>query len=155
MSVRVVIPLAVLAAVLTVGGCAKSEPAADKPAQTASTTPASAPTAEGLSGEDFLAQAPTLSGSAVTLEKCSLLTTPGSDGTLACRVLDKDGSAIKDANNLPVDIFFTEATLSPEAKAVVKECDTICTVQITGTLSRSTSGTDYLSMTDVALKTTN
>lgn len=145
MSVRIVIPLAVLATVLTVGGCAKSEPAADK----------SAPTAEGLSGEEFLAQAPSLSGSAVTLEKCSLLTTPGSDGTLACRVLDKGGSDIKDANNLPVDIFFTEATLSPEAKAVVKECDTICTVQITGTLSRSTSGTDYLSMTDVALKTTN
>lgn len=153
MSVRVVIALGALATVLTVAGCAKSEREADKPAPQSSAAATSAPADEGLSGEEFLAQAPTLSGSTVTLRRCSLLTTPGSDGTLPCRVLDKDGSDIKDAGGLPVDIFIKESDLKPEAKAVVAGCDTMCTVQITGTLTRSTSGTDYLSMTGVTLKT--
>lgn len=152
MAVRLVITAGVVAA-LALAGCGKSKPAAEKPAEKSESAAASAPSAaaEGMSGEDFLAKASTLSGTTVTLARCSLLTTPGSDGTLPCRVLDKEGSDIKDASGLPVDIFVSEADLSPEAKAIVAECDSMCTVQISGTLSRSTDGTDYLSMTGVSL----
>lgn len=51
-----------------------------------------------------------------------------------------------------MDIFVKQSALSPDAQAVVADCDTMCTVQITGILDRSADGTDYLSMTDVALK---
>lgn len=149
MAGRVLITLGAVAA-LALAACGKSEPAAEKSESAAASAPA--PASEGMSGEDFLAKAPTLSGSTVTLGRCSLLTTPGSDGTLPCRVLDSDGSDIKDASGLPVDIFVKEADLSPEAKAVVAECDSMCEVQLTGTLTRATDGTDYLSMTGVSLK---
>lgn len=141
-----------LAVGLTAGGCGASKEAAkETPASQSAATDAAAPT-DGLSGEEFLATAEKLSGTTVTLGRCSLLTTPGSDGTLPCRVLDKDGADIKDATGLPVDIFVKQSALSPDAQAVVADCDTMCTVQITGILDRSADGTDYLSMTDVALK---
>lgn len=129
--------------------------ATDSPATASpSTSAASASPAAGggLSGEQFLVQAPGLSGSAVVLQRCSLLTTPGSDGTPACRVLDRAGKDITDANGLPVDIFVKQADLSPDARSVVAGCGGVCTVQISGTLERATDGTGYLSMTGVSLK---
>jgi hypothetical protein len=152
----------VSAAVATLAACgAKTEtekPAAAAPASAAASTAASPPSAgtgeptEGLSGDEFLAKAADLSGKTVTLQRCSLLTTPGSDGTLPCRVLDKSGKDISDASGLPVDIFVRQAELSPAAQAVVAGCSGFCTVQISGTLDRATDGTGYLSMTAVTLK---
>lgn len=144
------------AAAIALGACGGSKtattesPAAQSVSQSAA--PTGAPAADGLSGEDFLARAAGLSGSTVTLQRCSLLTTPGSDGTLACRVLDKAGKDISDANGLPVDVFVRQADLSPDAQAVVAGCSGMCTVTITGKLDRATDGTGYLSMTDVTLK---
>lgn len=106
-----------------------------------------------LSGEKFLATAQSRSGTAVTLGRCSLLTTPVSDGTLPCRVIGKDGADLTDASGLPVDVFIRQSDLSADARAVVAECDTMCTVQITGTLDRASDGTGYLGMTDVVLTT--
>lgn len=148
-------PLALaLATVVTLAGCGGTDsaktPATSSPGQQASAD--SAPTPGGLSGEEFISKAESLSGSTVTLERCSLLTTPGSDGTLPCRVLDKQGMDIADASGLPVDIFIKPADLTPEAKTVVAACGATCTVQISGTLDRASDGTGYLSMTDVSLK---
>ncbi len=96
-------PVAVaLATVLTLGGCGGTE-TAKTPAMSSSgpqASPVSAPT--GLSGEEFVSKAESLSGSTVILERCSLLTTPGSDGALPCRVLNKQGTDITDASGLPV-----------------------------------------------------
>lgn len=141
------------AAVVTLAACGtKSAPeqSAATPSQSPPATAGAA--AEGLSGEEFLAKASDLSGGTVTLQRCSLLTTPGSDGTLACRVLDKSGKDISDSSGLPVDIFVKQADLSPTAQAVVAGCGDMCTVQISGTLDRTTDGTGYLSMTGVELK---
>lgn len=166
-----------LSASLLLVACKGAEPAADVPADPAAApaegdapAEAAAPTAEGaavveesdaaapadgLSGEDLLARAldPTsgLSGTVVTLARCSLLTTPGSDGTLPCRVLDQEGKDLKDATDLPMDIFFKQADLSPEAQAVVTACGDFCDVQISGKLEISPE-TFYLSMTEVSLK---
>jgi hypothetical protein len=143
-----------LATVLTVVGCGGTEqtktPATSAPGQQA--TAESAPIPGGLSGEEFVTKAESLSGSTVTLERCSLLTTPGSDGTLPCRVLNKQGMDITDASGLPVDIFVKEADLTPEARAVVEACGAACTVQISGKLDSASDGTGYLSMTGVSLK---
>jgi hypothetical protein len=157
---RIAAGVFVSAAVVTLAACgAKTEneqPAATAPASAATSTAASPPStatgAEGLSGEEFLAKAADVSGKTVTLQRCSLLTTPGSDGTLPCRVLDKSGKDISDASGLPVDIFVKQAELSPEAQAVVAGCSGFCTVQVSGTLDRATDGTGYLSMTAVTLK---
>lgn len=147
-------PVLLAAAALALGACGGAKTATTESAATSS--PASAPatqaSAAGLSGEEFLATAPSLSGGTVALQRCSLLTTPGSDGTLACRVLDKAGKDISDANGLPVDIFVKQADLSPDAQSVVAGCGGMCIVQITGTLDRATDGTGYLSMTGVSLK---
>lgn len=141
-----------LATVLTLGGCGASEPATTPAASSTRPQTAATSAAAGLSGEEFVSKAETLSGSTVTLQRCSLLTTPGSDGTLPCRVLDKQGMDITDANGLPVDIFIKETDLTPEAKAVVAACGATCAVQISGTLDRASDGTGYLSMTGVSLK---
>jgi hypothetical protein len=148
-------PLALaFATLLTLSGCGGTEPtktpATSSPGQQASAD--SAPTPGGLSGEEFVSKAESLSGSTVTLERCSLLTTPGGDGTLPCRVLDKQGMDITDASGLPVDIFIEQADLTPEAKAVVADCGATCTVAISGKLDRASDGTGYLSMTGVSLK---
>lgn len=165
-----------LAACLTLSACKGAEPAAEAPAEApaeanapaeaalpteavpalAEESDAAAPAeGEGLSGEAFLAQAQDpasgLSGSIVTLGRCSLLTTPGSDGTLPCRILDKDGQDLKDATGLPMDIFFKQSELSPEAQAVVAACEDFCNVQISGKLEVAPE-TFYLSMTEVSLK---
>lgn len=144
-------------AVLTLAACGaknstEQSAATPAPSATASAAADGQSGADGLSGEEFLARASSLSGGTVTLQRCSLLTTPGSDGTLACRVLNKTGMDINDSNGLPVDIFVKQADLSPEAQAVVSGCGGFCTVQIRGTLDRATDGTGYLSMTGVTLK---
>lgn len=145
------LPALLLVTALTQAACSTTQaPAPAGQGGTAST--AAAATTDGLSGEELLAKSAGLSGTTVTLGRCSLLTTPGSDGSLACRVLDKGGNDIKDSNGLPVDIFVKEAELSPDARAVVAGCAGFCTVQISGKLDRATDGTGYLSMTDVALK---
>lgn len=153
---RNAIPVALLSAlVLAVGACGGSTTATEpSSAATASPSgaPASAAAVEGLTGEDFVARAPALSGSAVTLKRCSLLTTPGSDGTLACRVLDSTGTEITDDKGLPVDVFVKQADLNKDAQAVLAGCEGFCTVQISGKLDRATDGTGYLSMTDVTIK---
>ena len=144
----------VLAAAAGLGACRSAEPSsAPTQAPTSASAPAAAaPAGAGLSGEELLSKAESLSGTTVTLGRCSLLTTPGSDGTLPCRVLDKGGADIKDSSGLPVDIFITQADLSPEAKSVIAGCGGFCTVQISGKLDRATDGTGFLSMTDVSLK---
>ncbi len=108
--------------------------------------------AAGMGGADFVAQAESLAGSTVTLSRCSLMTAPIGDGSLACRVVDADGADVKTADNLPVDVFFKEADLSAEAKAAMAELcpDGFCDVQLTGTLEVAPA-TFYLSMTDVVL----
>lgn len=143
-----------VAAALTLAGCGGTEPtktpATSSPGQQASAE--SAPSPGGLSGEEFVSKADSLSGSTVTLERCSLLTTPGPDGTLPCRVLDKQGMDIADASGLPVDIFIKQVDLSPDARAVVAACGAMCAVQISGKLDRASDGTGYLSMSGVTLK---
>ena len=146
-----------LATAFAVGACSSAEKAADKvtdktTAAAAPTTGASSSAVPEMNGDDFITRSPTLSGSVVTLRQCSLLKAPAADGTLACRVLDKTSQQITGDNGLPVDIFFKQADLSPDAKTVVDACDSICTVQITGKLDRATDGTGYLSMTGVSLK---
>ena len=143
------------ASVMTLAACgAKSAPDESTPSSSpAGSAAATQPShADGLSGEEFLDTAADLSGRTVTLQRCSLLTTPAPDGTLACRVLDKSGNEISDSSGLPVDIFVKQADLSPEAQAVVAGCGDFCIVQIRGTLDRATDGTGYMSMTGVNLK---
>ncbi|MBU3749126.1 MAG: hypothetical protein FGM52_01515 [Mycobacterium sp.] len=154
---RVTATAVTLAAVASIGACRSAEPTKQPaPVTTGGQTAATASAGPaGLSGEDFLSKAESLSGSTVTLGRCSLLTTPGPDGTLPCRVLDKSGADIKDSTGLPVDIFIKQADLSPDAKSVVAGCDGFCTVQISGKLDRATDGTGYLSMADVSLKVVN
>lgn len=146
-----------VAAALALSGCSGttsgSGSAPEAPAAPETSQDAQDPAAPGLSGEDFLAQAASLSGSMVTLGRCSLLTAPNSDGTMACRVLDKQGADIKDDKGLPVDIFIKPDDFSSDDEAVVAECGGFCEVQITGKLDRATDGTGYLSMTDVSLQT--
>lgn len=151
--IRIIGAAALLAAATTLGACQATETApAPTSAPGGSPAPAAvAPAETGLSGEDFLSKAESLSGTTVTLGRCSLLTTPGGDGTLPCRVLDNGGADIKDSSGLPVDIFIKQADLSPGAKAAIAGCDGFCTVQISGKLDRATDGTGFLSMTDVSL----
>lgn len=153
---RLAVVASMLAAVTNLSACRATESIKESaPATTATSAATGSAAPTGLSGEDFLSRAESLSGSTVTLGRCSLLTTPGSDGTLPCRVLDNDGADLKDANDLPVDIFIKQADLSPQAKAVVDGCSGFCTVQISGTLDRATDGTGYLSMADVTLAVVN
>lgn len=151
MNRRFLLPAVTLAVALILAACGSTEKTAPAPQGQASTT-AAASAPEALSGEDFLTKAPSLSGKTVTLRRCSLLTTPGSDGTLPCRVLDNTSAEITGFNGLPVDIFVKEADLSPEARAVVAGCSGMCTVEISGKLDRATDGTGYLSMSAVTLK---
>ncbi len=151
MTHRWIAPALLVAAVVSLGACGSAEKTgASGPSVTGQTTEA-ASGAGGLSGEEFIRTADSLAGGTVTLGRCSLLTTPISDGTLPCRVLDTGGIDIKDANGLPVDIFIKQADLSPEAQAVVATCGGVCTVQISGRLDRAADGTGYLSMSDVTL----
>lgn len=110
--------------------------------------------ADALTGEDFIGQGAALSGTRVTVEQCSLLAESSSDGHLACRVVNMDGSDLMDAGNLPVDIFFAEADLDADAQAWMAEnCGSgFCIAQITGDLTM-TEGTDYREMTNVDLAT--
>ena len=140
--------LLLAATVAALGACGGNAKTTEPPSSASSSQSANS----GISGEELLEKATSLSGSMITLQRCSLLTTPGSDGTLACRVLDKAGKDISDSNGLPVDIFIKQADLSPEAKAVVGGCSGLCAVQISGRLDRATDGTGYLSMTGVSLK---
>lgn len=160
-----------LAAALLLSACSGAEEAAapadapaDAPAaeEAAAPTEAAAPAADeaaagdaataGLSGVDFVAQAESLAGSTVTLGRCALMTEPISDGSLGCRVVDEDGKDVKTPDDLPVDVFFKEADLSAEAKAVMAAAcpDGFCDVQLTGTLAVAPA-TFYVSMTDVVL----
>ena len=109
------------------------------------------PAGGGLSGEDFIAQAESLDGKTVTLGRCSLLTEPSAEGDLACRVIDDTDTDLKDPDGLPVDVFFKESELSPEASAwLASNCtDTFCIVQITGELSVSPD-TFFLELSDVS-----
>jgi hypothetical protein len=153
---RVAVVATVLAAVTNLSACRAADSTQESaPATTAASAATGSAAPTGLSGEDFLSQAESLSGSMVTLGRCSLLTTPGSDGTLPCRVLDSGGADLKDADGLPVDIFIKQADLSPQAKAVVDSCSGFCTVQISGTLDRATDGTGYLGMSDVTVTVVN
>lgn len=152
---RVAVVATVLVAV-SLSACRAAESTRESaPATTAASAATGSAAPTGLSGEDFLSQAESLSGSTVTLGRCSLLTTPGSDGTLPCRVLDKGGADLTDADGLPVDIFIKQADLSPQAQAVVDSCSGFCTVQISGTLDRATDGTGYLGMSDVTVTVVN
>lgn len=114
--------------------------------------PTAAPAAAPLAGADFIAQAAALSGQSVTLERCSLQTTPGSDGSYACRVIDDGGNDLKTADGLPVDVFFDASGLDQAAKDfIAASCpEAFCTVQLSGLLKVS-EATFFLKMTDVSL----
>lgn len=156
-----------LATALLMAACTGAEDSTapvDLPAEAPTAEEAAAPTeaaapadeaadaATGIGGAEFVAQAESLAGTTVTLSRCSLMTTPIGDGSLACRVVDGDGADVKTADDLPVDVFFKEADLSAEAKAAMADIcpDGFCDVQLTGTLEVAPA-TFYLSMTDVVL----
>jgi hypothetical protein len=118
------------------------EPASEAPSETSM----------GLSGEDFIAQADSLSGTTVTLAKCSLMTEPSPEGVYACRLVDADDSDLHDSDGLPVDVFFSQADLSADmATWITENCpDSFCLVQLSGTLNVSPE-TFFLEMSDVSL----
>lgn len=107
-----------------------------------------------MSGEDFVAGGMALSGTTVTVARCSLMAEPMADGQMACRVVDEDGNDIKDANDLPVDIFIQSADLDDTAQAWIAEncASGFCDARITGDLTVS-EGTDFREMANVILDT--
>lgn len=129
----------------------RSEPALTQPtADTASDR--ARPAESALSGEEFIAQAESLAGKTITLGRCSLMTEPSAEGDLACRVTDDLDMDLMDPDGLPVDVFFKESELSPEASAWLADncADMFCMVQITGQLSVSPD-TFFLELSDVSL----
>lgn len=142
------------AAPTTAGGAAVEAPTM-APVEVATVAPPADAPADApapLSGADFIAQAASLSGTTVTLGRCSLLTKPGSDGSYACRVVDDGGNDLKTPDGLPVDVFFDSGGLDQAAKDfLANSCpESFCTVQLTGLLSVS-EGTFFLKMANVAL----
>lgn len=171
MSFRVSALMPALTAVAIVAACGPSAtaPAAEPVAMptgelaTMPTTPDAMPTEaaaapampdadNGLSGPNFVAQMHDLSGQTVTVALCSLDTTMGSSGEMACRVQDEDGRDVKLPDGLPVDLFFVAADLSPDAMSyIAMNCaDNFCATEVTGLLSVA-EGTEFASMTDVVL----
>jgi hypothetical protein len=106
----------------------------------------------GLSGPEFVAQRADLDGQEVTIASCSLDTTVGSTGHLACRVTDESGADVKDADGLPVDVFLVAADLSPEAQAYIdSECpDSFCATRVSGTLDFA-EGTGFSTISNAVL----
>jgi hypothetical protein len=78
-----------------------------------------------------------LNGQEVTLASCELDPTPLSTGHIACRLKDEDGMDVKDADDLPVDVFLVVSELSPEAQAYIDTVceDAFCATRISGTLA--------------------
>lgn len=149
--------LLLLFAPAALAACGPAEPSAEEAAEEVSEAAEDAGAAlagDALSGEDVIAQGMALSGTTVTIERCSLMAEPMSDGQMACRLVDEDGGDLADARDLPVDVFFQSADLGADAQAWIAEncAGGFCTARITGDLTIS-EGTNFHEMTNVSLQT--